>query len=255
MTQISTSSFFKKLSLAKADFDPILKNKINSFFKDRDGKPTAYADLGSILEAIGPALDKHGLLLSQPILDGKVVSKIYDIDGSESIYSEIDLPQGLDAQKLGAAISYFRRFTLQSLLALSAEDDDGNSVVRPHVRTDPAIAYKAGVQVPAYVAQAPVAPYKATSSLPIAETMKLYPTHKDPIPDHAHYKPTFGKYKDRPLGEIGIDALSGYIKFLEQDPSKMSSGAIEFVRRAKEHLKSLVPKKPDNKYEPDSVPF
>ena len=38
----------------------------------------------------------------------------------------MQLPNDLDAQKMGSAITYFRRYTLQSLLALQALDDDGN---------------------------------------------------------------------------------------------------------------------------------
>jgi hypothetical protein len=36
------------------------------------------------------------------------------------------LPNLQDPQKLGSAITYYRRYTLQSLLGLQAEDDDGN---------------------------------------------------------------------------------------------------------------------------------
>ena len=32
-----------------------------------------------------------------------------------------------DPQKMGSMITYYRRYTLQSLLGLQAEDDDGNS--------------------------------------------------------------------------------------------------------------------------------
>jgi len=45
----------------------------------------------------------------------------------QSIISGIELPQNSDPQKLGSAITYYRRYTLVSLLGLQAEDDDGNS--------------------------------------------------------------------------------------------------------------------------------
>jgi hypothetical protein len=32
-----------------------------------------------------------------------------------------------DPQKLGSAVTYYRRYTLQSLLGLQAEDDDANA--------------------------------------------------------------------------------------------------------------------------------
>jgi hypothetical protein len=60
----------------------------------------------------------------QPIKDGEVCSVISD--GENSIESGVKLPEINDPQKLGSAITYFRRYTLQSLLSLQAEDDDGN---------------------------------------------------------------------------------------------------------------------------------
>ena len=68
----------------------------------------------------------------QPINDNKVYSVIHDLDGS-SVTSSMELPVGLDAQKMGSAVTYYRRYTLQSLLGLQAVDDDGNlaSTTRP----------------------------------------------------------------------------------------------------------------------------
>ena len=42
--------------------------------------------------------------------------------------SSLELPDISDPQKLGSCITYFRRYTLVSLLGLMAEDDDGNLV-------------------------------------------------------------------------------------------------------------------------------
>ena len=82
-------------------------------------------DINSLIEQLSPLLIKNKLVLIQPITDNQVRSIIYDLDGG-SIESSIQLPNNLDAQKLGSAITYYRRYTLQSLLALQAVDDDGN---------------------------------------------------------------------------------------------------------------------------------
>jgi hypothetical protein len=37
----------------------------------------------------------------------------------------MDLPQGITPQQMGSAITYYRRYTLQSALSLQAVDDDG----------------------------------------------------------------------------------------------------------------------------------
>ena len=74
-----------------------------------------------------PILEKHNLLLLQPISEGSQYSKIVDVDNGECVESSLSLPIDLDAQKIGSAITYYRRYTLQSLLGLQAEDDDGEA--------------------------------------------------------------------------------------------------------------------------------
>jgi hypothetical protein len=55
------------------------------------------------------------------------VTRIIDIDSGEVIESFMSLPVITDPQKVLAAVTYFRRGTLQSLLSLQAVDDDGNT--------------------------------------------------------------------------------------------------------------------------------
>ena len=76
-------------------------------------------------------LDKHKLILLQPILGGAVISEIRDLESDECITSSLVLPPLDDPQKLGSCITYYRRYTLQSLLGLQAEDDDGNKASQP----------------------------------------------------------------------------------------------------------------------------
>ena len=47
------------------------------------------------------------------------------------VESSIDLPNITDPQKLGSCITYFRRYTLKSLLAIAEGDDDGNLASQP----------------------------------------------------------------------------------------------------------------------------
>ena len=68
------------------------------------------------------------MLLLQPIEDDKQYSRIIDLDGG-IVESSLALPTNLDAQKIGAAITYYRRYTLVSLLGLQAKDDDGNDAI------------------------------------------------------------------------------------------------------------------------------
>jgi len=115
-------NIYEKLSLVKSEIGVLSKNAKNPFFK------SAYLDLNGILSALEPLLETNGLLLLQPIEDSKVVTYIFDVRNPENfIESSMPLPNIVDPQKLGSAISYFRRYTLQSLLSLQAVDDDGQS--------------------------------------------------------------------------------------------------------------------------------
>ena len=84
-----------------------------------------------MIKQVTPILEKHKLLLLQPIKDGEQYSIIFDLDGG-SVESSLKLPTDLDAQKIGSAITYYRRYTLVALLGLQAEDDDGNVASGKH---------------------------------------------------------------------------------------------------------------------------
>jgi len=119
---------YTKLLSVKGELGKISKDATNPFFKSK------YFDVNGLLEHVEPLLSKHGLLLLQPILNGKVITEIIDPESGEKVSSEIELPNLTDPQKLGSAITYFRRYTLQSLLGLQAEDDDGNKASKPPVK-------------------------------------------------------------------------------------------------------------------------
>ena len=114
----------KKLLEAQMKIASIKKGKVNPFFKSK------YADINSYIEEVKPILNECGLIILQPltIRDGKIALKtvIIDSDSKEEIKSVVPLPENPDPQKMGAVITYFRRYAIQSMLFLQATDDDGN---------------------------------------------------------------------------------------------------------------------------------
>ena len=114
-------SIYKKLFEAKKEIGKISKDSRNPFFKNN------YLSLNGLIDAVEDVLKNHELLLLQPIEAEWVKTKIIDITDGTEICSEMHLPTITDPQKLGSAITYYRRYTLQSLLGLQAEDDDGNT--------------------------------------------------------------------------------------------------------------------------------
>ena len=118
---METKNIYQKLFEAKKEIGKISKDSTNPFFKSK------YFDINGLLDAVEPILTKHNLLLLQPIENGQVMTVIYNIDDpKEMVSSFIELPNITEPQKLGSAITYYRRYTLQSLLGLQAEDDDAN---------------------------------------------------------------------------------------------------------------------------------
>ncbi len=123
-------SIYKKLFEAKKEIGKISKDSKNPFYKSK------YFDINQLLEHVEPILQKHDLLLLQPIANGFVNSEIIDIESGESLVSGIELTNQTDPQKRGSEITYYRRYTLASLLGLQAEDDDANKTVTTNKPTD-----------------------------------------------------------------------------------------------------------------------
>lgn len=113
-------SIYLKLFELKKEIGKVSKDSTNPFFK------STYFDINALLEHVEPILQKHNLLLLQPIVEGDVCSIIIDIETGEKEKSKLSLTNINDPQKRGSEITYYRRYTLQSLLGLQAEDDDAN---------------------------------------------------------------------------------------------------------------------------------
>lgn len=119
MKQIATA-----LLKAQKEMSNPKKTSANPFFKSK------YADLNAVREACIPVLNENGISVIQPTItiEGKnYVHTILLHESGETIESmtEIVFKQG-DAQAQGSGITYARRYGLQSLVCLGADDDDGN---------------------------------------------------------------------------------------------------------------------------------
>lgn len=122
----------KRILEIKQKIGTLSKSSVNPFYKSQ------YLDLNDLLNAVEPLLWEEDLILIQPIVEGSVYSTILDAKtGLMLINSWIELPDIKDPQKLGSCITYFRRYTLKSLLAISEVDDDANIASKPEVKKLP----------------------------------------------------------------------------------------------------------------------
>lgn len=119
------------LIAVKSKLQAVIKSANNPFFKSK------YATLEAHLEAVEPLLAENGLVLTQPTgiheTSGQsIVSSILMHISGQYISSFMPLASKdpNDAQKLGSAITYGRRYTLGALFSMATEsDDDGESAV------------------------------------------------------------------------------------------------------------------------------
>ena len=115
---MENKTFLQRLLEAQKEIGKVVKNAKNPHFKNN------YADVNAIIAAVEPILNANDILLTQPIEDGYVVSRLTDTQTSEIMESKLPLASQTNPQAMGSQITYYRRYTLQSLLALQVEDDD-----------------------------------------------------------------------------------------------------------------------------------
>lgn len=122
----------KKLLAFQKQMVAISKDSTNPFYKSK------YFDINKLLEEVKPVLNELGLVLVQALssIDGKpaIKTELYNVDNTEQfplLSSTTPLPENPDPQKMGSIITYYRRYSIQTLLCLQSEDDDGEGVVRP----------------------------------------------------------------------------------------------------------------------------
>lgn len=131
---VERRTLLQKLWNVKYDLKKVTKGNDNPFFKSK------YADLNAIIEAVEPICMENGLILLQPIDSNHVVSRVICVETGDFIESSLELPNISDPQKLIASVTYYRRATLQSLFAMQAVDDDGNTAREGVKETKPSLS-------------------------------------------------------------------------------------------------------------------
>lgn len=136
------------LAGAQAEMGAALKDAANPFFKSK------YADLASVWDACRGPLTKHGLSIVQfpsteyagtpevyewtsktgekrtgvkVVCIVSVVTRLLHSSGQFLEHSVSTMLASGDAQAVGSAITYLRRYSLQSVAGVAPEDDDGNA--------------------------------------------------------------------------------------------------------------------------------
>ena len=117
----------ESLAKAQAGIKSITKDRTNPHFRNR------YATLDAILDAVRPTLAAQGLSIVQGASEstqGFNVETYLVHSSGEYIANVVAVPVSKqDAQGVGSAMTYGRRYGVSALLALSTdEDDDGEAL-------------------------------------------------------------------------------------------------------------------------------
>lgn len=129
-------AFDEAMALAKAEIQPITKNRPVSFdMKGGGTKRYKHEDLAGIAQAVDPILAKHGLsyrfrttsVLNEPVSVTCIVSHRLGYSEENTLHAGRDDSGNKNSiQAIGSTITYLQRYTLKAALGLAAaHDDDG----------------------------------------------------------------------------------------------------------------------------------
>jgi hypothetical protein len=135
----------KALSIAQGKLGDAAKSSFNPGFKSK------YADLAEVLQTIRPIASAEGLSFVQGVsyTDGfaQVTTRLMHSSG-EYIEDQLCIPvTKKDAQGLGSALTYGRRYSIAAMFGIAQDDDDGNSAVSK-AKTEPKALGDRGRQAP-----------------------------------------------------------------------------------------------------------
>lgn len=123
----SIASISAAIAKAQHDVENASKNAKNPHFKSK------YADLAELLNTVRPVFSSHNLAIVQmpSFVDGIAsVETLISHSSGEWISSVCSAPVSKqDAQGVGSAITYLRRYSLAAMCGIAQEDDDANSDV------------------------------------------------------------------------------------------------------------------------------
>lgn len=115
----STPSLNAALAAAQGEYESVVKIHQGHGFK--------YANISDVLDMVRPILSRHGIAVMQPFTDREMVTILAHASGEER---EFRCPMVMDAtsrmnasQKVGAGVTYFRRYHLCSILGIATEDE------------------------------------------------------------------------------------------------------------------------------------
>lgn len=119
---------------AQGEFEPLVFDKKNPHFN------SAYASLQAVLKAVTPALLRNGIaMFSRPVVRGDLVVVETYLVHDGLVFMRSEWPAGkvtATPQSQGSALTYARRYSVQSVLNIAADEDDDGNTAQTAVKRD-----------------------------------------------------------------------------------------------------------------------
>lgn len=123
----SITNLATALAKAQAEIRPAIYDSTNPHFRSK------YASLTAVMEACREALSKNQIAVVQgaAVVDGAVAVTTLLLHASgEYISDELTMPFAqATPQQIGSSLSYCRRYSLASLVGITADDDDAEEAM------------------------------------------------------------------------------------------------------------------------------
>ena len=156
MSETKKNSIYESLINARKEFKPLIETAKNPFFK------STYAPLAEVINSVKDALsnnnigffqsvdpigekeivnttttDKNGTVKTEQkvVSFSKITTTLFAGNGEKIETSYPLIIADTDPQKVGATVTYAKRYALTAALGIASEDDDAQSVSRPAAQT------------------------------------------------------------------------------------------------------------------------
>jgi len=175
----SIAKLLEALAKAQGSFPVIEKRRTAEVIMKSGGKYTYnFADLADVIAAIKDPLSKNGLTQYQfffPEGGKNILVTVLSHSSGEWIKSVLPLPPASDPQHFGSILTYYRRYTLQAIVGVFAEEDDDGKIAAEREKAMAA-------QKPASKPQSkpsPVTPKERPQSAPASKPQPKAPSFKE----------------------------------------------------------------------------
>jgi hypothetical protein len=142
----------KALVTAQAAMSHAAKDSKNPHFK------SAYSSLASVIDAVRPHLSANGLAVVQKTHDAEggvcVETVIIHESGQEMSFGKLFVPASKhDSQGFGSALSYAKRYSIQTAMCVASADDDGEAAVKSPPKLVEKLKQTPGIELDNTIAQ------------------------------------------------------------------------------------------------------